>query len=519
MNLRRHSISRLPSLPTIAVEILRIFGDPDASVAQIAAVVQADPAIAGKVLKAANSSRYGLTRRVANLNQAITMLGKSKVTPLVLSFSLSTESIESPEHAAVFKHYWLRSFVQATAAEVAGRHLGAGFAAECFTVNLLASIGQLALLKSDADAYIGCVDRSRLESLPLADVEREVFGASHCELSVEMLSDSGLPERCIEAITYISASNKRPAEDKLTGQLGTVACLADAFARYLCDNQPGIALIVLQERLAELGCPGLTIDRLTEEVRKHLDESASLFDIDPTTLPDPEDLLHDALEQLSEFTAMMHDDAEPQVPTELVAENGRLKQQVRDLLRQTTTDALTGTANRAFFDRRMQELNQQCTRRGETMGIAVIDIDHFKKVNDTYGHQCGDHVLQQVAQALSRVTRSNETLARYGGEEFAVLMEDIAPSEQAIMGERLRSTVESLHVEFEGTMIPVTVSVGIAIGVPDGEDFSRQLFALADGALYEAKRQGRNRIVIDESFAPLNYFSQKPESRNALLAH
>ena len=493
------SLTRLPSLPTIAIEVLRIFSDPNAPIQKVADLVQADPAIATKLLKAANSSRFGLPREVANLRQAIALMGKAKVTPIILSFSLASESIESEEHAAVFKRYWLRTFVQATAGEVIGSTYGPGFAAECFTLSLLAGLGQLGLLKQGAEQYINCVERAESGEASLDSIEREVYGMTHDEITLEMLEQSGLAKRCIDAIAATIPSLNFTPEDEDTIRLAEVTSAADAFARYLCDADCGLALVVFQDRLAKMETSVLTVDYVTSEVREKLDGSSALFDIDPTTLPDPEELLQDALDQLSEFTERMNGGHDHDLPDELLAENGRLKQRVEDLIRKTSTDALTGIANRGFFDRRLNELTQQCLRGQRRMGIAVVDIDHFKSVNDTYGHQAGDHILQDVASTLSQVVRANETLARYGGEEFAVLMEDIQVDGMNVMGERLRKAIAELKISFEGKHIPVTISIGIATGIPTNDGFGLPLFARADAALYSAKQDGRNRVCVDNS--------------------
>ncbi len=498
MSNRRRSLTRLPSLPTIAVEILRVFGDPDAPIQKVADLVQADPAIASKLLKAANSSRYGLRREVADLRQAIVLLGKAKVTPLVLSFKLSIDLQDSQEFASHFQHFWLRSFVQASAGEVLGALYGASVEAECFTINLLAGIGQLGLLNQDADKYIDCVEQAEQSGRALMDVEREVYGSTHHEISVDMLEHSGLPLRCVDAINSLLPESAGQRLDAETQRLADVTGTADAFARYLCDKDTGVALVVLQERLAKLNLSIMDVEKLTTVVRAKLDESASLFDIDPSLLPDPDELLEDALDQLAEFTEMMHDESRA-IPTELVAENGRLKMQVDDLVKQTTIDALTGTANRAFFDRRLKEMVHQCRRSDVQMGVAVVDIDHFKNVNDTYGHQAGDYILQQVACALDGVTRADETLARYGGEEFVILLEDIATEGLAIVGERIRAKIEGLDISFEGTGIPITVSIGLSCGVPQDAEYGVRLFSHADAALYQAKQNGRNQAVCDVS--------------------
>ncbi|MEQ9408624.1 MAG: diguanylate cyclase [Fuerstiella sp.] len=495
--MKKKSLTRLPSLPTIAVEILRVISNPDAPMQQIADLVQADPALASKILKAANSSRFGLPRRVADLRQALTLMGKAKVTPLVLSFSLASECVEDRAQAERFRRYWLRSFVQATAGEVLGGFYGPSVAAEAFTLNLLAGIGQLALLKQETADYIGCLERSQAEGTSLDDEERAVFGITHLELSLEMLEESRLPPRFISAVAALTAAGAETELEPAAAQLSQIVGTAEAFARYLCDNDRGVALVVLQERLGAGNGPALSLEELTTTVRQKLDDSAALFDIDPSVIPEPEDLLQNALEQLFEFTEMMNDLNSASVPAELVAENGRLKEQVQSLVIQTSTDSLTGVANRSYFDRRVEELSQHCFRKQIPFGLAAIDIDHFKEVNDTYGHLAGDCVLQQVAHTLQMGTRSNETLARYGGEEFVVLLEGVTEEGLLVIGERLRKMVESLQVEFEALTISVTISIGIASAIPTDSGYGATLFGIADAALYQAKQNGRNRVVVD----------------------
>ncbi|APZ94115.1 sensor domain-containing diguanylate cyclase [Fuerstiella marisgermanici] len=494
-------LSRLPTLPTIAMEILRVFGDPDAPIQRISELVQTDPALASKILKAANSSRFGLPREVADVRQAITLMGKAKITPLVLGFSLVSESVADGEQGELFKKFWLRSFVRATAAEVLGSVHGAAIAAECFTLNLLAGIGQLGMMKQAPEDYIECMKRVQAGDVSISEAERSAFGLTHLELSSKMLTDSGMPKRFVEAIQALAEPEKSNNLTVESSRLYEILTTAAAFARYLCDHDRGVALVVLKEQLDNRAADSNSMDELTTAVRTKLQNSAALFDIDTSVIPEPEALLNEALEQLSEFTETMNDASEPSIPAELVAENGWLKQQVQSLVIQTSTDALTGVANRSYFDRRLDEMNKHCLRSGIIYGVAVVDIDHFKEVNDTYGHQAGDEVLKCVADCLRNATRSNETLARYGGEEFVVLLDNIPEQGMYICGERLRTAVEAMKFEFNGTPIPITVSIGLANGLPSGESFGETLFGLADAALYQAKQSGRNCVVVD-------YFSQ-----------
>jgi diguanylate cyclase (GGDEF)-like protein len=127
--------------------------------------------------------------------------------------------------------------------------------------------------------------------------------------------------------------------------------------------------------------------------------------------------------------------------------------------------------------------------------VAIIDIDHFKRINDRFGHAVGDDVLKAVAAAMRMACRDSDLLGRYGGEEFAVLLRGIPPAHVAAAVERLRAAVAGVAVAHDGDTIAPTASIGVASLSPDDRDFDKLLIR-ADRALYEAKAQGRNRVVL-----------------------
>ncbi|MFV2062916.1 MAG: diguanylate cyclase [Chloroflexota bacterium] len=156
-------------------------------------------------------------------------------------------------------------------------------------------------------------------------------------------------------------------------------------------------------------------------------------------------------------------------------------------------DALTGLPNRRYFDE-VLSIERPRRRANDSLGILMIDIDHFKRLNDRYGHATGDRVLTAVAGAIAQGVRAEDTPARYGGEEFAVLLRR-ASAEQAIeVGERIRREVVGLHPASLGIDEPVTVSVGVAVA-GSGQIAIPGLVERADKALYRAKRLGRDRVV------------------------
>ncbi|MBI5508126.1 MAG: diguanylate cyclase [Deltaproteobacteria bacterium] len=163
-----------------------------------------------------------------------------------------------------------------------------------------------------------------------------------------------------------------------------------------------------------------------------------------------------------------------------------------------TRDALTGCFNKKYLLERLPSELASAKRHDKTMALAMMDIDHFKRVNDTYGHPAGDYVLRHVADVMLQTVRADDVLARFGGEEFAMIMRETSPDNAVIAAERIRRRIEAAEFVFEGTKIPVTISVGVASWVPGKSDDAQELLALADEFLYKAKRNGRNRTESAE---------------------
>lgn len=162
------------------------------------------------------------------------------------------------------------------------------------------------------------------------------------------------------------------------------------------------------------------------------------------------------------------------------------------ILQYATLDALTNLNNRRQFETRLGQEISITKRQNNPLCAMMIDIDFFKKVNDTYGHAAGDEVLRTVASIIKEQLREADIPARYGGEEFAVLLPFTKIDEAQIVGERLRKAVEAHHVNIDGLEIAVTISMGLA--EYNREETGEELFERADKALYEAKKNGRNQV-------------------------
>jgi diguanylate cyclase (GGDEF)-like protein len=179
---------------------------------------------------------------------------------------------------------------------------------------------------------------------------------------------------------------------------------------------------------------------------------------------------------------------------DLLRSNERLSALNRELEERSITDDLTQAFNRQYFMTRFQQEVKRASRYGTRLSLLMIDIDHFKQVNDAFGHQAGDRVLAGVARKFKDRLRETDLLARYGGEEFCIIAIAMDLANAFQLGERLRGLIANTVFEHNGRVMQVTVSIGVSTLRPEISDRFEELIHLADEALYRAKREGRNRV-------------------------
>ncbi len=161
------------------------------------------------------------------------------------------------------------------------------------------------------------------------------------------------------------------------------------------------------------------------------------------------------------------------------------------------TDPLTGALNRLGLDKNFEREINLARRNKSDLSLLVLDVDHFKKVNDTYGHDFGDKILKQMAAHIKSCIRATDVFARFGGEEFVVLLNNTSRSGALLLAERIRQQIEETPEKYNDIEVNYTVSIGVATLRED--DDRERFFKRADNALYEAKHKGRNRVVLGQS--------------------
>jgi len=165
-----------------------------------------------------------------------------------------------------------------------------------------------------------------------------------------------------------------------------------------------------------------------------------------------------------------------------------------EIYRLTIIDGLTQVYNKRYLLEFLDREMARCLRHERDLSLVLFDIDHFKNINDTFGHLAGDYVLRELAQALKSRIRKEECFARYGGEEFALVLPETGHGNTVFLAEKMRKLVEQHPFVFEGKRIPVTFSAGVA-DLDAAQDSALAFIKAADGRLYEAKHRGRNQVI------------------------
>jgi diguanylate cyclase (GGDEF)-like protein len=488
----------LPSIPAVALRLLGILSDPDAPTAEIVDLVQTDPAITAKILRAANSPFFGGGRNIDSLDRAVVWMGRHAITCMALSFSLSEKARDGGALNGYYKEYWLQSVIHALAMECLARRVDPSSSSAAFVAGLLMDIGRLALLQTHSSIYTSLLDASRSGTPSLVNLEQDELGTTHAEISAELLTAWSLPEAMVAVAKY----HELPAQELV--QRGeqvyfpqiAAANVAAATADFLSGANPMESFQRLEFLTSKLyQFSEAQLHEYLDSVSERLQATSQLLSADISEMPSTTELLAYATEQLSALSLQSLAKSTPS-PDELQ----ELRAKLYELEKRSCLDPLTAVYNRSYFDGRLGQRIRQRDEQSAGMGILFGDIDKFKRVNDTFGHAAGDAVLKAVAAAMRSCVRNTDVVARYGGEEFVVLAESSDPQVLTRLAERIRQKLAETTIHFGAQDIKVTISLGgvfVAAAHVDNEaPHQTRILAMADEAMYECKRRGGDTVAI-----------------------
>lgn len=620
----------LPSPKGIALSIARMSQRGDASLAELARLVQGDPALVGRLVRAANGSLAPGARPVVALRDALAVLGMAAVRNLALGFSLISSSGEGLCRSFPYARFWTGSVIRAIAMQKILMRLRTAGVEESFSVGLLAGIGALGLASVFPAQYSRVLDEARGDPVALLDLERQAFAMNHVELSAAMLADWGMPRFFVAAVLRHEGALTLPADDGsreygLTLALGLAraietACMADDAGRSeavdaakalaarmewvpeqvsaLCEDvaadwkdwsamlpvdayalpnlslsaepetpapsQPpatfpsaandapagdGLRVLVVDDDAATrltlqtllvrggyrvataedgvrgMECAlefqpqimvvdwvmpqmnGLELTRTLRQTRmgrsiyiivltSH-EEDARLVEAfesgvdDYMVKPLRPRVLEARLRAAQRLVRMQRElETEREEIRRYAAELGVSNRRLQEV---SMTDALTGFPNRRYAMERIAQEWAIAQRSNRSLSCMLIDVDHFRQINETYGRDVADQVLEQTARAIRACMRMQDVVCRTGGDEFLIICPDTDLQQALACAQRVGAGVAAVPVQAGRLRLKSSISVGVAERLPAMPD-ADALLTLADQALLAAKKAGRNCV-------------------------
>jgi len=491
----------LPTLPIVASKLITITGREDTTLTDIANLVSKDMALSAKILKVSNSAFYSFPQQISSINQAVSILGTNAVRSLVLSFSfLSMKGNGSSRFD--FEKFWERSLAGAVAAKLVLEQVHEADTEEIFISALLQNVGQLIFAATLPDLYDQVLARKE-ESGPErsdSEIETEIIGADHCLIGYEVARHWGFPKNLLLPIRYHHDPENCPEKDIQLCRNINAVYLSDLLIRILYSQHPEeYHKRFRSEAKKRLGLKVLAINTILKKVHSQVDQTAEYFGLKMQPTKSVEEILQEANLKLS-LINMSYEEINRELirsKMELEKLTKELEQKNKLLENLANIDGLTEINNHRFFQNFLDQEINRSIRNEKTISILLADIDHFKRFNDTYGHQTGDFILKEFCRVCKENIREYDLIARYGGEEFIFVLPETEPDEALTVAEKLRSVVENYPFDDGESVYRVTISIGVASARPSGPGFKKNEFiGLADKALYQAKANGRNQVAM-----------------------
>ena len=498
----------LPTLPIIASKLLVLTAQEETTLNDIAELISQDMSLSTKILRVANSSFYSFPQQVASINQAVSILGLNAVRSLVLSFSFLSLGDKKKKSRFDFKHFWERSLVEAAGTKLILEQVPNADTEEAFTCGLLKNIGELifaSTLTSEFDQVLDTLEQKGTsdEDTDQEDqsrLERELIGITHSELGYEVAKMWGLPESLLLPIKYHHQPKNYDGNNQKHRLSIRAAYLAGLLTKIFYSSTPEIYHKQFRNESRELlKLKVLGVNTVLKTIDKTIDQSASFFGIKISQVKSVAEILQEANLRLSLINLSYEEMNRELIKSKMELEKltDELAQKNRFLENLANLDGLTEINNHRFFQNFLDAEINRCIRNDRDLSLLLVDIDHFKKFNDTYGHQTGDFILKEFSRITKEVIREYDLIARYGGEEFVFVLPETDEEGALTVAEKIRRTIDEYNFDDSELTYHVTISIGVACARPAGGEFSKNDFInAADEALYDAKRNGRNRVTL-----------------------
>jgi len=505
--------SELPHIPAVISRIITMSSEETFTAERMAKEIQKEPVLVARILKIANSPHYSLQRKIGTLSRAISVLGTLVIQNIALSAGIFNALYQVDSEAFFdFETFWKRTFFSAISCRLIAEKKGYSVPEEGFIVGLLHDVGTLAIAKTEPDIYKE-ISRRNQENPHKKGIEIRLEQAyiktDHAKIGSFFARESMLPEFIEQAILYHHTPRGYKGKSKKIRAMIVFVFLSDILADVFMSSRKSSAVLKFKTMARIWG--GFNekqseeiLSEIAEEVRR---AGKSFEEISTENHKNYAEILQDANLELGKNNISLHQlNRELQIrESEISQINSKLKDEVMERMRAEKKaeylayyDSLTNLANRALFNDRISQELRRAERDNDKFAVLFLDLDRFKNINDTLGHEVGDRILKDVACRLQKSVRKCDTVSRLGGDEFIFLLPQIKISSEA--GKAAGRISEALKNTFKVGIneLHITSSIGIAIYPSDGKD-TQTLVKNADIAMYSAKEQGRNNHKFYDS--------------------
>lgn len=480
-------IGKLPTIPGVAMQIIQAMRRETPDMREISEIISSDAPLSAEVLKAVNSPFYGLLNPVTSVHHAMLYLGLNTVRNLALSFSLLKRFTLKQDNAFDHIQFSKDSLIAAVAAKLIAEKACPEHGEDAFFLGLFQNIGMLVMAESMPDRYAKVISECKCGGAAWHEAESRLLGFNHMQVGEYATHAWGLPASFTVPIGSHHYPERLIHSSGNIGHLTHILHLSSLYIDLFKSSNPDAAYAEIEKYIQAYELNSV-IDKsaVAEQIAKGIRTIFPIFEIEVDEKKCIE-IIEAARNHLAELSG------------ELLSQVHSQARELHHLKLEVGLDGLTQLTNHKRFLEILRQEISRATRYKTPLSLIMADVDHFKPVNDFFGHQAGDHVLKCLATLLKTLVRGSDHVARYGGEEFAVILPMTSLKDARQAAEKLRKSVETQRISYQGRAISVTMSFGIASWENNGPIDLDGFLKMADEALYEAKNFGRNTCCYFKS--------------------
>lgn len=476
--------ARMPSSPALAARILELAEKPDSTVDQFADLIQIDPALAARLLKMTNSAAFGQRQEVTSIQRAVSLLGINRVRTVSLGFQLVGHLDRLGGCPFDMERFWQHSLLRACLGREFAELVVPACADEAFLIGLMQDCGMVLLVQLLGKSYADLCQNEALSPRSFHAAENRRFPYNHAQAAGALAREWNLPELIV---TNVEQHHVEPLLAQTPTDTDRLRCLTYLIGSVSLSKTEHIDTASVLSQFARLH-----LNLGSDDIGRGLDGAAEAYaemaGILQSVVPDNLDvteLLSRANDHLtSSVESERHESSQQQAQLESALGHYRER---------AARDPLTDVLNRGAMNEAIAASVQQARRSGDAITMMFLDLDNFKKLNDTFGHHAGDEVLKGVARTLKGRVTHGGLVGRYGGEEFVLTVIGLTECEARQLADEILIGVRETRFPELALPGPVTCSLGAVWGVPESDMAVASLVQAADELMYQAKRSGKNR--------------------------